>query len=273
MRYFGKIIGIILGIMSGIHILGIIIGLIIGHAYDKISEQKIEKRDDKQNLRRQELFFISTFQVLGHLSKAKGRITEIDIKLATNIMERMQLHGDTRILAQNAFGRGKEKNFPLRGTIRKLREACFGRFDLIQIFLEIQIQAAFSDGELHNNEQKILFVIAEELGISYNQFEQFLDMMEGGRWFEHGDKYSYGSNCYQDTTQRPTLLDACKVLGVQPEDEQTKIKRAYRKLMSKNHPDKLIAKGLPPEMMEIAKQKAQSIQSAYDLIKKKRNFK
>ena len=42
--------------------------------------------------------------------------------------------------------------------------------------------------------------------------------------------------------------------------------------MGEHHPDKLVAKGLPPEMMEIAKQKAQSIQVAYDLIKKEKGF-
>ena len=63
------------------------------------------------------------------------------------------------------------------------------------------------------------------------------------------------------------------MLGVSPSDDPTKIKRAYRKLMSEHHPDKLVAKGLPPEMMEIAKQKAQSIQAAYDLVKKELGFK
>ena len=56
-------------------------------------------------------------------------------------------------------------------------------------------------------------------------------------------------------------------------DDATTIKRAYRKLMSEHHPDKLVAKGLPPEMMEMAKQKAQEIQKAYELIKEQKGFK
>ncbi|WP_370555397.1 DnaJ domain-containing protein [Edwardsiella tarda] len=63
------------------------------------------------------------------------------------------------------------------------------------------------------------------------------------------------------------------MLGVAPSADATTIKRAYRKLMSEHHPDKLVAKGLPPEMMELAKQKAQEIQAAYDLIKKEKGFK
>jgi DnaJ like chaperone protein len=69
------------------------------------------------------------------------------------------------------------------------------------------------------------------------------------------------------------LEDACKVLGVNSTDDSVTIKRAYRKLMGEHHPDKLVAKGLPPEMMEMAKQKAQEIQAAYDLIKREKGFK
>ena len=62
-------------------------------------------------------------------------------------------------------------------------------------------------------------------------------------------------------------------LGLSKDASQDEIKRAYRKLMSEHHPDKLVAKGLPPEMMEMAKQKAQEIQKAYELIKEQKGFK
>ncbi|MFQ3288946.1 MAG: DnaJ like chaperone protein, partial [Alteromonadaceae bacterium] len=64
------------------------------------------------------------------------------------------------------------------------------------------------------------------------------------------------------------LTNAYKVLGMDENSEFREIKKAYKKLMSQHHPDKLIAKGLPPEMMEVAKQKTQDIQAAYDLISK-----
>ncbi|VEA42459.1 DnaJ-like protein [Salmonella enterica subsp. enterica] len=67
--------------------------------------------------------------------------------------------------------------------MRQFRSVCFGRFDLIRMFLEIQIQAAFADGSLHPNEREVLYVIAEELGISRVQFDQFLRMMQGGAQF------------------------------------------------------------------------------------------
>lgn len=272
MHYWGKIIGVLLAIMSGLGFWGALVGLIIGHWFDKAAAQRKSTSGMSQR-DRQAIFFASTFQILGHLTKSKGRVTETDIQLASNLMDRMQLHGETRKAAQQAFREGKEPDFPLRDVLKHLRLACYGRFDLIQMFLEIQLQAAFADGELHPNERKVLFIIAEELGISKIQFEKFLSMIQGSQRFDQGYSQQQQSGGYYQPSQGPTLEDACQVLGVSINDDPTTIKRAYRKLMSKNHPDKLIAKGLPPEMMEIAKQKAQSIQAAYELIKKERGFK
>lgn len=274
MRYWGKVLGLVLGLMSGTGFWGLIIGLIIGHMIDKVRGAQGQGYFANQQTR-QSLFFRTTFQVMGHLTKAKGRVTDADIQMATLLMDRMQLHGQARTAAQQAFREGKQGDYPLRNKLRELRSACFGRFDLIRMFLEIQIQAAFADGSLHPNERAVLYVIAEELGISRSQFDQFLRMMEGGQQFGGGNQSWGGASQggFQQPHRGPTLEDACSVLGVKSSDDTTTIKRAYRKLMSEHHPDKLVAKGLPPEMMEMAKQKAQEIQAAYDLIKREKNFK
>ncbi|AUX92354.1 co-chaperone DjlA [Mixta gaviniae] len=274
MRYWGKVIGLVLGLLSGAGFWGLLIGLLLGHLVDKIRETQ-GRAYFSNNQTRQTIFFRTTFQVMGHLSKAKGRVTEADIQIASLQMDRMQLHGAARTQAQQAFREGKQSDYPLRNKLRELRSACFGRFDLIRMFLEIQIQAAFADGTLHPNERQVLYVIAEELGISRVQFEQYLRMMEGGQQFGGGHAWggsSQGGARY-GAQQGPTLEAACKVLGVKPTDDYMTIKRAWRKLMAEHHPDKLVAKGLPPEMMEMAKQKAQEIQAAWDLIRKERNFK
>lgn len=277
MQYWGKLIGLVLGLMSGTGFWGAVLGLLIGHMIDKSRQIKSTGYFSNQ-AQRQALFFSTTFQVMGHLTKSKGRVTEADINLASALMERMQLHGAARTAAQQAFREGKQPDFPLREKLRELRSICFGRVDLIRMFLEIQLQAAFADGSLHPNERAVLYVIAEELGFSRVQFDQFLSMMEGGRQFgggyqQQGQYQQQGGFGGYQRQSGPTLADACKVLGVKPNDDATTIKRAYRKLMSEHHPDKLVAKGLPPEMMEMAKQKAQEIQAAYDLIKKEKGFK
>ena len=71
---------------------------------------------------------------------------------------------------------------------------------------------------------------------------------------------------------RDRLRDAYAILGVSADVSDADAKKAYRKQMSQHHPDKLAAKGLPPEMMNMAKEKAQEIQQAWELIKQARGL-
>lgn len=265
MQYLGKVIGVAVALLMGGGFWGVVLGFLVGHMFDRARSRRLNLFANQQE--RQSLFFSTTFEVMGHPTKSKGRVTEADIHVANVLMDRMNLHGASRTAAQQAFRDGKADNYPLREKMRQLRSVCFGRFDLIRMFLEIQLQAAFADGELHPNEREVLFVIADELGISRAQFDQFLRMMQGGAQFGGGSQQrSYGQHGgnagWQQAQRGPTLEDACNVLGVKPTDDAATVKRAYRKLMNEHHPDKLVAKGLPPEMMEMAKQKAREIQKA-----------
>ncbi|MBV4412477.1 co-chaperone DjlA [Enterobacteriaceae bacterium YMB-R22] len=273
MQYLGKVIGVAVALFMGGGFWGVVAGLIIGHMFDRARSRRMTWFVGQQQ--RQAVFFATTFEVMGHLTKAKGRVTQTDIQLATRFMDQMQLHGAARTAAQHAFRAGKQNDYPLREKMRQLRSICFGRFDLIRMFLEIQVRAALSDGVLHPNERDVLFVIGEEVGISRTQLEQFIRMMQGGQSFDdsgwRGGNDRRGGGGYAQ--RGPTLEDACNVLGVSPSDDSATIKRAYRKLMSEHHPDKLVAKGLPPEMIEMAKQKTQEIQKAWELIKEQKGFK
>ncbi|VFP80250.1 co-chaperone DjlA [Candidatus Erwinia haradaeae] len=275
MHYWGKILGVIWGLLSGLGFWGIFLGLFTGCIFDaiRLSTHKNNMSDQQS---RQSLFFHTTFQVLGHLTKSKGRVTNTDIQVASTLMDRMKLHGDSRTAAQNAFREGKKIDYPMREKLRELRVACMNRLDLLRMFLEIQIQAAFADGLLHPNERRILYIIAEELGISHDQFTQFLRMMESSQQFGNGyqdTKESKHKTHPSQNNNEPTLEDACTMIGVSSNDDINTIKRAYRKRMGEHHPDKLVAKGLPPEMMEMAKQKTQALQAAYNLIKREKKFK
>ncbi|WP_127959861.1 co-chaperone DjlA [Serratia microhaemolytica] len=272
MQFWGKLLCVIFAISAGVGFWGVLVALIIGQLIDSNVNKRHSATGQQQQVR-QEMFFRTTFQVMGLISKSKGRVTEADIEMANHFMDRLRLPERGRLAAQQAFRQGKQPQFPLRATLRELNQVCTGRIDLKLMFLEIQLQAAFADGSLHPKEREVLYVIAEELAISRAQFERYLNMMAAGQQFEYGQQQQgyRSSGGFQQPT-RPTLEDACNVLAVNPSDDAITIKRAYRKLMSEHHPDKLVAKGLPPEMMEIAKQKAQAIQAAYDLIKQQRGF-
>lgn len=280
MNFIGKIIGAILGLKFG-GFFGMIAGLFLGHMVDKKIYELGSVRSSifGKRLTRQSLFMQTTFAVLGHLSKSKGRITKDDIALANNLMNQMKLSDNDRKLAQQAFRRGKEADFPLKQAIHEFRIACGQRADLLRMFLTIQVKAAFTDDELHQNEKEVLMIVAEGLGLSRFQFEQMLAMEIAARHFSQGGFYrqyqqhQQGGNSYQQYQQQyqqassgPSLADAYKMLGVSESDDKQTVKRAYRRLMNENHPDKLVSKGLPKEMLEMAKEKTQQIQAAYDLI-------
>ncbi|WJY15657.1 co-chaperone DjlA [Pectobacteriaceae bacterium CE90] len=281
MRYWGKLLGLTLGMVSSGGIGGVIMGLLLGHLLDRVRSSRRRDFFSAQSSR-QALFYLTTFQVMGHLTKSKGRVTEADIQIATQMMDRLALYGEDRTSAQRAFREGKASQFPLRTRLRKLRDVCIGRFDLVRMFLEIQLQVAFVDGVLHPSERRLLYVFADELGVTREQFELFMRSIERGT-----HQSSQNDNAYQSRSngksyqrrgqsygQRPPITSpgvsiesACRILGVRSSDDATTVKRAYRKLMSEHHPDKMMGKGLSPRMIEIAKRKAQDIQAAYEFLK------
>lgn len=283
-QHLGKIIGVLIAIFLKLGFLGILGGLIVGHLFDRRRSPNAYSYQDEDQQSRQEIFFTTTFQVMGHLSKAKGVVTERDIMVANAIMDRFDLEGEQRRIAQDAFTAGKSPDFPLRKVMREFRLSVGRRFDLLKIFLEIQLQVALSDGKLSKEEHDVLAVLANELGLSSNQFEHIMRMLLAGQNFsqqssgyyqQQSGQQQYGnySSGFGAPSREDQLAEAFGVLGIEPTEDSTVIKRAYKKLMSEHHPDKLVAKGLPPEMMEMAKTKTQAIQSAYELIKNHLGFK
>ncbi len=284
MHIFGKILGGFFGFLFG-GLFGALFGVFIGHQFDKARRLRSAGFSSgfgsgPSQSERQEEFFKAAFSVMGHVAKAKGQVTRQEIELATSMMDRMNLHGEQRKAAQNAFREGKDADFPLDTVLERVRISTGGRFDLMQFFLELQISAAFADGEIHPSERQVLHRVARGLGFSSEQLEQRLRMQEaafrfqqGGFGGQAGGGHSHQSGGgWQQASTADQLSDAYKVLGVDSGADAKSVKRAYRKLMNEHHPDKLMAKGLPPEMMNVAKEKAQEIQNAYDLIKKAKGF-
>lgn len=266
MQIWGKVLGFIFGFMMG-RLPGAILGLWLGHLFDKGLGSDFSKFGGTvDDVTRQAIFFYSTFSVMGHVAKASGQVTSAEISFAQDYMDKLGLDQETKAQAQEAFREGKVAGFPLKDRLKEFKRSCYGRHDILLMFLEIQIQAAFADGALHPNEREILHSIASYFGFSARDLDKLLDMISAGEEFHQHQS--------QGSRQKPTgsqVHNAYRVLGVSEEASKSEVKKAYRKLMSQHHPDKLVAKGLPPEMMEVAKQKAQDIQAAYEMINKSRN--
>jgi DnaJ like chaperone protein len=208
---------------------------------------------------------------MGHVAKADGTVSGVEIRMASALMDQMNLEGDMRIEAQQAFRDGKAEDFALKETVKEFKESCHGRRDILQVYLEILIQAAYVDGKLDKAEQAILETVSQYLGFSQHDLLYLMSAFEAEmRFRQNGGKQNANGQPY---SSQQSLDDAYKILGVTTADDDKSIKKAYRKLMSEHHPDKLVSKGLPKQALELAKNKTQDIQSAYEMIKEKRGFK
>lgn len=244
MSIWGKVLGAFFGFLLG-KWFGLALGLYLGHKFDKARQNASFGggfRGQNQQ-ERQKAYFHATFAVMGHVAKAKGQVTQNEIRLATELMNRMGLQGEARRQAQEAFREGKEASFPLEETLQSVRKNSGGRFDLLQFFLEVQIQAAYADGEMHPAERQVLHTIAGILGFSHQQLEQRLAMQEAAFRFyrQQGGAHSGGQE-WQPEFAASRLKGAFEILGVDENANAQTVKRAYRKAMNEHHPDKLAAK-------------------------------
>ena len=204
----------------------------------------------------QAAFFSSLFSVMGYIAKVDGKVSKSEILLAQQVMQHMQLADDMQKVAKELFNQGKQDSFNLDEVLEQFRLESHRRTHLVRMFLEIQIQAAYADGVLDDKEHDALKYIAQKLHFSLHELENLIQQFAATS--HHANKI--------------TVDDAYVVLGADKGLTDKELKRAYRRLLAQHHPDKLVAKGLPEEMMTIAKEKTQEIISAYELIKKQRGM-
>lgn len=261
----GRLLGTLFGFMLA-RFAGAVVGFAIGWWFDKSLQQAL--RSAPQQGARQQQFLLTFFEVLGHLAKSKGRVTDDDIQFATRRLDELRLDGEARQAAMAAFNRGKQADYQVHQQVQALRQGGVARRDLLNYFLGQVIVAALLDGQLEAAEYEVIRKVAAALGVSKLQLDMMLQMTQARFRFDQHQSYqgqSSGSATRPSSAQQ--LADAYAVLGVERSASAAEVKRAYRKLMAKHHPDKLAAQGLPPEMRASAQQKAQQIQAAYELIK------
>ena len=265
MGWYGKLIGAVLGAIIGRGLLGAIVGFLIGHQFDRQSAGA-RRRGGLPSRDFQMLFFRATFQVMGHVAKADGRVTEQEIDAARATMRRFSLgEADVR-RAIDLFTEGKSADFPLEDALDELRAASVGREDLRRLFVQIQLEAALYGGGLSAPARSVFARICSALGISAMEFAALEAMlrMHAGR---------PGGGASQERPAADRLADAYQALGVRQDAADADVTLAYRRLMSQNPPDKLVANGLPQSMVEAAHERTRQILEAYEIIRKHRGMK
>ena len=253
LSFIGAIVGLLFGGTRGL-----LLGAFIGYGIGWVLRAKLGT--EARVIQGQ--FLQSTFAIMGAVCKADGVVTRDEIAVVKETFDRLHLSDEQRETAKAAFNRGKAPDFDLDAEAAKLARIRYGRAPLFQIFLQIQCMAIAADGKVHPAEHEMLVRVARGLGLTERdvaQLEALLRATATGRYTADADPHV-------------RLNDAYTALGLSADADVAQIKRAYRRLMSKNHPDKLAAKGLPDSMREVAEERAREINVAYELIKGARQF-
>lgn len=243
--------------------IGLILGLIGGSFIDRLLAYGPGGVNPFNAARRQSVFLETVFILMGKLAKADGRVSESEVSHVEQFMQKLRMTREHRLQAIALFKQGAAKDYDLQPQLSQFLAACGHSPDLKQMLLVYLIIMALSDGHLNAEEEELLRIIASRLGYPPGAFEQLLDMVLNQMHFAAGG----GADSVN------ALEDAYRALGVGSDSTDEEVKRAYRKLMSQYHPDKLMGQGVPEDMVAVATERAQEVQIAYDLIKKSRNLK
>lgn len=255
---FLVVIGALIGALFG-GFAGFLIGAAVGYAAGVVLRQSLVG-----GLRVvQSQLIDSTFAIMGALCKADNVVTRDEINAVERIFTMLRLQDEQRQAAKAAFNRGKEPEFDLDAAIDQFARVSRRRAPLVQLFLQLQVMAVAADGKVDPAEHQMLVRIARRLGLHEHDVAQLEALLRAG-----GAGPSYRGT----TPPGDRLADAYAALDVSPEASPAEIKRAYRKLISQNHPDKLAARGLPESMRAVAEERSREINAAYDLIKNARGM-
>ncbi|KTD80489.1 co-chaperone DjlA [Legionella waltersii] len=289
--WWGKILGAFFGYLSAGPV-GAMFGLLVGNFFDRglvslYNNPHWIYLSEKRKIV-QKAFFETTFLVMGYVAKSDGRVSAEEIKMAKLLMTEMRLSKEQKELAKQLFSEGKTSQFNLTSSLIKLKTLCRDNRELLKLFIDIQYRAAQIDGL---NQQKInalnnilsdlgfaplnkQYRFYEDFGRSTYQYQQQSNQQRSHNTSSNTNSNTGRNNNYNYNREPPlnALAQAYAILEVNQQATKQEVRKAYRRLLSQNHPDKLIAQGLPDEMIKLANDKTHQIVKAYQLISESKGW-
>ncbi|HEY9131591.1 MAG TPA: co-chaperone DjlA [Dyella sp.] len=253
------------GLLLGHGLPGMIVGGIAGFIIDGVRQKRRYATPEVGG------FIGPLFALLGAVAKSDGRVSQEEIAVAERLMSRMGLDAEQRKQAIESFNAGKQPEFDVTPSIDGLRRWVGLRRDHAFPVLDVVIETVLAEGNPPPEKMSLLRQLAFALRVSDMELMALMAMKGyawnagtgGSRGYGHGGGYAPQRN-----QQGP---DPYTVLGVERSADDRAIKRAYRKLISEHHPDRL--GDLPEDMRRRAEARASEINAAYERIKGERGFK
>ena len=254
MGWLGKVVGGTLGFAIGGPI-GAIAGAAFGHSFDRKEEKYISYRighegDLSNNEQAQLTFFVAAFSMLAKIAKADGRVSEKEISSVEDFMRKeLQLDQESMNTAKNIFKEAVNSSEPFDSFARQFHDVFRHQPRIIELMMDLLLRVSTADGGISGEEEKLLSSAARIFNISDDEYARLRS-----RYVKDVNKYY-------------------AVLKVSENATDEEVKKAYRKLVSEYHPDKIESKGLPEEFVKFANDKFKEIQEAYEQIRRERGLK
>lgn len=243
-----------LGALAG-GLLASIPGALLGGLLGQVLDRRLQLRSwadlrlrmgGKPELGEQELLFI----LLGRLAKSGGAVRPAHIQQAREEMRRLELQADAQRAAIDAFARGKAGQDDLRRPLRRLRH----QPDQARQLLQACVRMAQADRRLGGAEQRLLETWRDWLGVPRSELDGLLASSRRGA---------------PAAAVRSAYEQALQLLGVDSQADASEIKRAYRRQLSRCHPDKLTGSGATPAQIRAATEKTRELHAAYALLRQR----
>lgn len=234
---------------------GAMLGALLGQALDRRLQLHSlahlrERLGGKPALRNDELLFV----LLGRLAKSDGAVVDGHIQQAREEMRQLDMHDAARRRAIAAFNRGKSGRDRLRGYLNHLKDQPHAAEGVLRACWRM----VWADGRIGSKERELIMLWGKWLGWTRHQVQALAHDYEPGR------------KVLSNTTG--TYEEALVLLGVAANSEPAQIKRAYRRLLSRHHPDKIAGSGATPLQVREATEKTRDLHNAYVLIRERRDF-
>lgn len=244
MSIWGKVIGGAAGLALGGPIGGML-GAGVGHMVDRsMREEGAADLDDAAT--RKVTFTIGVIALSAKMAKADGVVTQDEVEAFQQVF-RVPAHEVKNV--RRVYDLARQDTAGYEAYAKQLAKLFEGRRIVLEDLLESLFHIAKADGSVHPEELRYLKKVAEIFGFSEDEFDRLSSRHVG-----------------------PDKNNPYTILGVDPDISDEELKQAYRQLIRDNHPDRLIAEGVPAEFIAVATDKLASINAAYERIAASRDL-